>query len=193
MKKIIIFCLLFLSFYIYPNSIKDKEFQFDSSLIRKYSEKNIDIDKFEKIDKTLGITHAIFAGISYVGFIAIDVIGGILLYYAFTDKDSIYYKPLQYAHIGVFIPAILSYATFVTLAFVKLGIKLKNGFSIKKPHLIAAIVSLSFYFLEIISIIVTSVFFINNYPNKEYVGLAHGIVCGATTLSMTVSFITIFL
>ena len=195
MKRIIIILnlILFFAFFIHPNSVEEKKYEFDSSLFKKYSSNEIDIDKFQKRDKALGITHAVFAGISYAGFLAIDAIGAALLYYAFTDPASTNYKPLQYAHIAVVIPTLLSYATFVTLAFVKLGLKLKNGFSIKKTHFVAAIVSLSFYFLEVVSIILSAVFFTNNYQYKEYVGLAHGIVCGAATLSITVSIITIFL
>jgi len=194
MKRLIIliFILLF-NFSIFSNSLDNNYYNFDSSLFKKYVSKEIDIEKFEKTDKVLKILHATFAGISYASFLALDAIGGAMLYYVFNEPDSQYYKPLHYAHIAIFIPAILSYATFVTLGFVKLGIKLKNGFSIRKPHLVAAIVSLSFYLLEVVSIILSAVFFSNNYQYKEYIGLFHGIVCGTMTLSMTVSFITIFL
>ena len=63
---------------------------------------------------------------------------------------------------------------------------------IRKTHLTAAIVTLSFYLLEVTSIILSAVFFGNKLENAKWVGLAHGITCGATTLAFSVSIITIF-
>jgi len=150
-------------------------------------------EKYLKTDGVLKIIHAVVAGTAYAGFWALDAMGIPLLYYAFTDPTHSAYQPLQGAHLGVGITSMTLFSTLVVLGFVKMGLKLKNGYPLRKPHFAAAIVALSAYFLEIISLITSIVFFRNNIPGKEWAGLAHGIICGVSTLSITVSFITIFL
>jgi len=117
------------------------------------NENEIDTEKFLKTDNALKIIHATFAGITYAGFLALDGIGAALLYYSFTDENSIYYKPLKFAHLGVAIPSLLSYAVMVAISFTKLGIKLKNKYDIRKTHVVAAVVSLSVFLLETVSFI----------------------------------------
>jgi len=148
-----------------------------------------------KIDETLKINHAVFAGITYASLLALDGIGAAVLYYAFTDPNALSYSPLKYSHIAVAASALLSFATFLILGFTKLGLKVKNKLPIKMTHVSAAIVTLSFYVLELATIVLSSVFFAtpNLKENAKWVGLAHGITCGATTMAFSVSLITIFL
>lgn len=151
-------------------------------------------EQLVKIDTSLKFVHASFAAATYAQFIALDIIGGMLLYYNFTGNTAnSTYDTLKYAHIGLSISGITTFGTMVTLAFTKLGLKAKYGFTLKTKHVAAAVVAVSFYVLELTSMIISAVYFTNKYENSQWVGLAHGITCGATTLSMSVSLITIFL
>ena len=196
MYKKFFFIFIVMIPYIYGNSLDKNNYDFfkfgDKNLLNNYSSQNSNSIDLAKVDSTLKYTHAVFAGITYAGLWAMDAIGVPLLYYAFTNPDNQYYPYLKFAHIGIAASTLLTFATVVTLAFTKLGIKLKNGFDIRKTHLTAAIVTLSFYAFEVTSIILTAVFFGNNFENAKWVGLAHGITCAATTVAFSVSFITIF-
>jgi len=215
MKKIFFFTSIFALFFslnLFPNSITfakpDSEenkiesadtLQNNLSFLTKicdlenYADKetNQSLD-LEKIDNALKYTHASFAGITYASLWALDAIGLPLLYLAFNNPNYQYYDDLKWAHIGIAISALTTFATTITIAFTKLGIKLKNGFAIRKTHLAAAIVTLSFYVIELPTIILSAVYFANKLDGAKWVGLAHGITCAATTVAFSVSFITIF-
>lgn len=190
---LIIILTVFVSTFVVSNSIEipfGQNNAFDASII------SFSVDKKKPdpalVDTGLKITHAVFAGITYAHLWALDGIGTALLYYAFTNPQDTAYQNLKWAHMGIAISALISFATVVTLAFTKLGFKIKNKYAIRKTHLTAAVVTLSFYVLELSTIIMSAVFFANNYDGAKWVGLAHGITCGATTLAFSVSFITVF-
>ncbi|OHD05372.1 MAG: hypothetical protein A2086_08530 [Spirochaetes bacterium GWD1_27_9] len=192
--KFVVFFTVILSFLAHANSLNTNSNNDNISFkISYYGKKTIlSPEQLINIDNNLKIVHATFAGITYASLWALDAIGIALLYQFFTDQNSTYYDPLKYSHIGLSISALLTFATTVVLAFTKIGIKIQNKFAIKKTHFIAAFVTLGFYLLELASIILSSVFFVNKYEEAKWVGLAHGITCGATSLALTVSFITIF-
>ena len=209
-KKFFVFILSFIiSFNLFCNSVNDSDsnnkfkstdpLQNNFSFLTKFNNFENYADKTEKpaldsgkIDTALKYTHASFAGVTYASLWALDAIGLPLLYLAFNDPTYPYYTGLVYAHIGIAISALLSFATTVTVAFTKLGIKIKNGFAIRKTHLTAAIVTLSFFLLELPTAILSAVYFSNKLNGREWVGLAHGITCAASTAAFSVSFITIF-
>jgi hypothetical protein len=193
MKKYLILSLfiIFISEGIFSNSLPIND-EINSGNVNSFK---LDLTSPEdqlKIDTNLKITHAVFAGITYASLWALDGIGAALLYYVFTNPSSEVYKPLLYSHIAIAVSALLSFATVITLAFTKIGIKVQNHLSIRTSHLTAAIVTLSFYLLELTTIIMSAVFFSTKNENAKWVGLAHGITCGATTLAFSVSLITIF-
>ena len=202
-KKIILISLTFLlSSLIYSNSITDNmpdediikysNIKTNLSFVSKYADEQNDLAKAEKTDTILKYCHISFAAITYASLWALDAIGIPLLYFAFTDPESPYYDGLKYAHLGVASSTLATFSTMLILAFIKLGLKLKNNVPIRKPHFIAAIVLLSFYVLELSTIILSAVFFANKYEGAKWVGMAHGITSGATTLAFSVSLVTIF-
>lgn len=199
-KKFLFIAFLFLVILLnlFSNSTEDpikNNFSFLAKFndIENYADKpDKEPPDLGKIDTALKYTHASFAGVTYASLWALDAIGLPLLYLAFNDPTYQYYNGLVYAHLGIAISALLSFATTITIAFTKLGIKLKNGFEIRKTHLTAAIVTLSFFLIELPTAILSAVYFANNIKGKEWVGLAHGITCAASTAAFTVSFITIF-
>jgi len=191
----VFFISFFLSFNIFSNSITDSgknNLFYLTQLNLKETNAANKLPDFGKIDSNLKISHAVFAGITYASLWALDIVGVFLLYQAFVNPDYQYYDSLKFSHIGISVSALLTFSAVVILAFTKLGLKIKNGFDIRKTHLAAAAVTLSFYVLELTSIILSAVFFANNYENAKWVGLAHGITCAATTLAFSVSFVTIF-
>jgi hypothetical protein len=161
---------------------------------KKSDPKELSPEDLIKIDNTLKIVHAAFAGVTYASLWALDAVGAVLLYYAFTNQDSNNYQGLKYAHIAIAASALLSFATIVTLAFTKIGIKVKNKLSVRTTHLTAAFITLGFYVLELTTIILSAVYFNTDSLKQDakWVGLAHGVTCGLTTLSFSVSLITVF-
>lgn len=191
-KKIFVFFLSFLiCINLFGNSTNGNDI--GKNRIISFNFENKDAEKLIKIDDTLKYTHLGFAITTYTLFWALNGVGSALLYYAFTDANSINYDSLKYTHLGLSIVGILSFATMLIIAFTKFAIKMKNKMPIKKTHFVAAFVTLGFYFLELISIILSGVFFGAKLDGANWVGLAHGITCGATTAALTVSLITIFL
>jgi len=190
---ILILILIVLSLsYSNEKSNGDLNTKFHKLLTKQYAS-GMSEEQYLKVDKALGIAHPIFAGIAYAGFYALDGIGIALTYLSFTNPASPAYTPLRYAHIAVAIPSLVSFATLVTLGFTKIGLKKKYGYEVRKVHFVASFVTLGFYVLELASLITSAVFFVNDLPGKEWVGVAHGIVCGVSTLAFSVSLITIFL
>lgn len=193
-KSLIVITFIILSFStIVSNELPGKDLNtgLHKQLVKSYGS-GMSEEQFLKVDKALAIAHPIFAGIAYAGFYALDGIGIAMTYLSFTDPTSPSYAPLRYAHIGIAIPALVSFATLVTLGFTKIGLKKKHGYEIKKIHFVAAFVTLGFYVLELASLITSAIFFANDLQGKEWVGLAHGIVCGVSTLAFSVSLITVF-
>jgi hypothetical protein len=193
MKKhiFVILIITFLASFVSGNSLPiNEEINGTGSDLFKFDPSST--EGLLQIDTNLKITHAVFAGITYASLWALDGIGAALLYYVFKNSPADAYSSLKYSHIAVSISALLSFAAVVTLAFTKIGIKIKNHLSVRTTHLTAAIVTLSFYLLELTTIILSAVFFSTGNENAKWVGLAHGITCGATTLAFSVSLITIF-
>ncbi|MCG8571079.1 MAG: hypothetical protein MJB14_13140 [Spirochaetes bacterium] len=203
MKKYLLICLIILVLLPLFSQVKQSNFtllkqnQNNPFQLAKISSLQLlneesKIEKAVKVDQALKIAHATLAGISYACFWAVDAIGIALIYNLFKNPDGPYYQGLVYAHLGVAIPTFVIFGSALTIAFTKLGMKFKNGLPIRKPHMAAAFVSSAAYLLEIASVVLSAVFFINDFNNKEWVGLAHGITCGVSTLSISVSLITIF-
>lgn len=194
MKNFIVILLLLIAFAFSGESrkLEDKTL-FNSLEFDKYSQDKEDNKRFYKTDRVLKIIHPIFGAIAYASFLALDGIGIALIYAAFTNQNVSWYEGLKIAHLAVAIPAMLSFATVVTLGYTKAGLKAKAGFKLKKAHLITSFVSVGLYAIELASSILAGVFFANNINGGEWVALSHGIICGLTTVSLSVSIITIFL
>ena len=155
-------------------------------------EAGLDYEKFARIDTALKYLHASFAGITYAGFWAADATGIALLYHTFNETSFEYYDALKWSHIGIMIPSLVSFGAMVTLAFTKLGMKVKYDMPIRKTHLAAAFVVLGAYIAELTMMIIGTVFLARDLPGKKWADLAHGINCGVTTLAISVSLVTIF-
>lgn len=195
MKKSILVILIIVIFSTISFSSEVKNTDYNELFHKIYTQKyasGMSEEQYLKVDKALGIAHPILAGIAYAGFYALDGIGIALTYLSFTNPDSPYYSPLRIAHIAVAIPALVSFSALVTLGFTKIGLKKKYGYPVRKIHFVASFVTLGFYVLELASLITSAVFFANDLEGKEWVGLAHGIVCGLSTLAFSVSLVTIF-
>jgi hypothetical protein len=195
MKKIIFVLLVFLCVLFFVNANEKNGTGINDWYHGLYAQKFAAQDpaKFNQVNKTLGIIHPIFAGITYAGLYALDGLGIAMTYLAFTNPKAVSYSGLRIAHLAVAVPVLVSFASVMTIGMIKAGLKAKNGHDLRKPHFIAAFVTLGLYALELVTMILSGVYFANDLPGKKWVALAHGIVCGATTLAFTVSFITIFL
>ena len=197
MKKLIVVVFLLISTFVFSSETKKKNghtlldnLKFDKYSANNEIEKN---EKFYRTDRALKIIHPIFGAIASAGFLALDGIGIALLYGVFSNQNYNWYESLKIAHLAVAVSAMTSFATLVTLGYVKAGLKAKAGFKLNRAHLVSSFISVGFYVLELAATVLTGIFFAKNMDGKEWVALSHGIICGLTTVALSVSVITVFL
>ncbi|OHD07823.1 MAG: hypothetical protein A2Y34_11545 [Spirochaetes bacterium GWC1_27_15] len=197
MKRNLIFIFMFFSFLCFANQ---KNFDFSTFLLSDSTTKATDQNsKLSKVLRGLDIAHIITGSVSYLGFISNSAIGTTLLSFYLTDSNYFntndYRNSLSITHRTLMLITYFSYGINAILGFIRLGITLYNKLPINLPHFISSIITTFFYIVGIISMgIAFNAFTNTNSPLKNYakeIGIAHGIIFYATTISFTVAIISL--
>lgn len=190
MKRIIILLLTLITVNIFSTN---NVFNFNNTNFYSDEVENdeLDMETFYKNDNGLKIAHATLAAVSFAYLIALQGIYYPLTYLAYEDSGNEAITPLKYAGLGISYATIISFATTVTLAFIKLGLKAKAGIPIRKSHIIAAGVALAMYVFELVVIIVNSVFTFGEFEGKETLYPIHGAASSSVMGALSISLITL--
>jgi hypothetical protein len=177
MKKIIIILLLLSSVYlIFSDESNDTTSSASAS------------NKDTKTIQGLTAAHAVLGTLTYLDFLATDILGTTMLTLDFTDqKRSSNYSTIKHIHTGVSLSSFLFYFTQMSLSYVDLGYKIKNGIPVNYIHFISSTVTTAMVIIELLSSIATAIVYSYNLDCAKWVGLSHGIICGLTTVSFTVT------
>ncbi len=158
--------------------------------VKDYS-KVLSKEEVSKVIKNIKIAAMILNIIALTGYTTNIVLGPFILNDKFQNEP--YMDPIFYSHISVGLVSGLTAATVISLGYAELGIKSKYQIAYNRAYAISVFISTAFAAVELGLVAANLITSRLNPEAAKWVGLAHAISMGVSTIGLTVQFATSFL